>query len=68
VVPARDAGALRERLQRLLADADLRSRMGAAAASSVQGWSWDESGEAHVRQIYEPLLARRKDTAFDRAA
>jgi glycosyltransferase involved in cell wall biosynthesis len=68
VVPVRDAMALRERLEALLSDADLRRRMGGAAASSVQGWSWEESGEAHLRQIYVPLLASRKDTAFDRAA
>jgi hypothetical protein len=22
----------------------------------VRGWSWEESGDAHVREIYAPLL------------
>ncbi|MEX2226024.1 MAG: glycosyltransferase family 4 protein [Dehalococcoidia bacterium] len=69
VVPARDSDALRDRLETLLADAKLRLRMGEAAASSVRGWSWEESGERHLREIYEPLLARdSKDGPIARAA
>lgn len=56
IVPARDAEALRDRLELLLSDAPTRTRMGEAAASSVRGWSWEESGDAHVREIYAPLL------------
>jgi glycosyltransferase involved in cell wall biosynthesis len=67
VVPARDAKALHDRLEALLGDADLRLRMGAAAISSVQRWSWEESGDAHVREIYEPL-ARERDARLADAA
>jgi glycosyltransferase involved in cell wall biosynthesis len=67
VVPARDAKALRDRLDALLADAELRRRMGEAAAASVQGWSWEESGAAHVREIYEPL-ARAREARLAQAA
>jgi glycosyltransferase involved in cell wall biosynthesis len=56
VVPARDSDALRGRLDSLLADDALRARMGDAAALSVRAWSWEESGYAHVREIYAPLL------------
>jgi len=55
VVPARDVELLRERLGLLLADDALRARVGAAAAASTGGWSWEESGAAHVAKIYEPL-------------
>jgi len=69
VVPARDAQALRDRLDALLADDDMRARMGEAARASVRRWSWEESGAAHLREIYAPLLGTRgKEDALARAA
>jgi glycosyltransferase involved in cell wall biosynthesis len=68
VVPARDASALRDRIERLLADGELRARMGAAAASSVRGWSWEESGEAHLREIYAPLVRSHRGIDAKEAA
>jgi glycosyltransferase involved in cell wall biosynthesis len=68
VVPARDASALRDRIERLLADDELRLRMGAAAASSVRGWWWEESGEAHLREIYAPLVRSHRGSSAKEAA
>jgi glycosyltransferase involved in cell wall biosynthesis len=69
IVPACDASVLRDRLERLLCDYDLRERMSAAAAASVEGWSWEESGEAHLREIYERLLGISiEETALARTA
>jgi glycosyltransferase involved in cell wall biosynthesis len=69
VVPSRDSDTLRERLDTLLADDALRARMSEAAASSVRGWSWEESGDAHVREIYAPLLGVDPvEATIDRAA
>ncbi|MEZ2120910.1 glycosyltransferase family 4 protein [Corynebacterium sp. CCM 9203] len=53
VVGGRDTGALTEALNRLLGDADLRSRMGVAGRQHVLGnWTWDIMG-ARLRRVLE---------------
>ena len=42
-VPARDSAALALALERLLADAPLRTRLSAAALRAVEGMSWSET-------------------------
>ena len=54
LVPPRDVAALRAAIERLLGDAELRARLGAAArARSI---SFDEAA-AHLRAAYEAALA-----------
>lgn len=58
VVPPRDPPALRAALERLLEDADLRRRLGAAARVRARAqWSWDYVIR-DVRDWYERALAR----------
>jgi alpha-maltose-1-phosphate synthase len=56
VVPSRDAGALASRLDMLLADADIRARMGAAARRTAQARTWQTYGDERHERVYEPLL------------
>jgi glycosyltransferase involved in cell wall biosynthesis len=56
LVPPRDVGALRAALERLLADPELRARLGAAArAKAEREWSRDTMADALVR-LYEDLV------------
>jgi glycosyltransferase involved in cell wall biosynthesis len=54
LAPHGDVDALADRLERLLADADLRERMGAAARRFAENLGWDASARA-----VEAFLARR---------
>jgi glycosyltransferase involved in cell wall biosynthesis len=60
VVPARDAGALVDRIALLLSDADLRTRMGAAARATAASRTWETYGDDRRALVYEPLLAGRR--------
>jgi glycosyltransferase involved in cell wall biosynthesis len=56
LVPSRDPPALRAALERLLADRDLRQRLGAAArAKIVAGYSWDKVIPETIA-VYESAL------------
>ena len=55
VVPARDVEALTGRMEQLIADPDLRQRMGAAAAASAVTRTWETYGEELYRAVYGPL-------------
>lgn len=68
IVPAGDANALRKRLDLLVADRDLRLRMGAAAAASAIGRDWDTYGEELYRDVYAPLHASQRRYSHARAA
>jgi glycosyltransferase involved in cell wall biosynthesis len=57
LVPARDVGALRAALERLLGDAELRTRLGAAArAKAEREFSLDAAADA-LRAVYREALA-----------
>jgi glycosyltransferase involved in cell wall biosynthesis len=57
VVPPRDVGALRDSLERLLADGELRRRLGAAGQERVRKhFSWDRVTDETLR-AYEDALA-----------
>ena len=56
VVPARDVGALADRLNVLLSDGDLRRRMGAAARETAVARTWDTYGDEREALVYGPLL------------
>lgn len=59
IVPAGDAGALRQALQELLADREALERMGAAALAAAEGhYSWSHVAHAHIA-LYEQLLRDR---------
>jgi glycosyltransferase involved in cell wall biosynthesis len=56
LVPPGDVGALRAALQRLLADGELRRRLGAAARRRVQAeFSWERTTDLTVA-VYEQVL------------
>ena len=57
VVPARDVDALAARLEQLIADPELRARMGAAAAASAVARTWETYGRELCDEVYEPVLA-----------
>jgi glycosyltransferase involved in cell wall biosynthesis len=57
LVPPRDPAALRAALNRLLADKDLRRRLGVAGREKIiAGYSWDKV-VAETRAVYERALA-----------
>jgi D-inositol-3-phosphate glycosyltransferase len=56
-VPAEEPQLLCEKLSLLLEDANLRSRMGAAAAEYAQGYDWQKI-TAQILDVYEELLRR----------
>jgi glycosyltransferase involved in cell wall biosynthesis len=58
VVPAADARALRAAIERLLADAPLRARLGAAARDAVAGYTYDAMAAAFDRALAVALAAR----------
>jgi len=58
LVPPRDPAALRTALERILADADLRRRLGAAARERAQErFSWDAATQATIAAYREALGA-----------
>jgi glycosyltransferase involved in cell wall biosynthesis len=58
LVPPRDTGALRAALERLLADPDLRRRMGAAGRARIaERFTWQNFADETLR-AYEDALAR----------
>jgi glycosyltransferase involved in cell wall biosynthesis len=56
LVPPRDARALAGALRRLLEDADLRARMGAAGRARVQERFSEDAMAARVHELYEEAL------------
>jgi glycosyltransferase involved in cell wall biosynthesis len=57
--PPGDVAAFTAALDRLLGDADLRARMGAAGrARALERWRWDGVAERIEREVYAPLLDR----------
>jgi len=54
LVPIRDATALADRLEQLLADRALRERMGAAARLRAEDHSWRRYGERLLAALLEP--------------
>jgi glycosyltransferase involved in cell wall biosynthesis len=68
VVPARDADALADRLNKLLRDAQLRARMGAAARATAESRSWETYGDERHALVYAPLLGPRERTSHAAAA
>ena len=59
VVPARDSAALAAKLEELVADRDLRERIGAAAVAAVSGRDWRAYGEELDEQVFLPLYKGR---------
>ncbi len=68
VVPARDVDVLAARLEMLLADADLRRRMGTAARATVEARTWETYGDERRDQVFMPLLGVKKAWAVASAA
>lgn len=60
-VPAEDHEALCDKLRLLLGDADLRQRMGAAAAKYAQGYDWEKIA-LQIMAVYREL-SRQGETA-----
>ena len=56
VVPARDTDALAARMEALIADPELRARMGAAAAASAVMRTWETYGAELYDTVYAPLV------------
>lgn len=62
VVPRENPQAAADAIERLLSDADLRQRMGAAARQHVvQHYSWDACVETMLK-LYERLVARHRSS------
>ena len=59
VVPAGDANALSRAIERVLGDAALRARLGAAARDAVAAHSYDAMAAAFDRALATALAARR---------
>ena len=75
LVPPDDAAALREAIERLLGDADLRARLGAAArARRPRAWSRDAGRDAPLADVYSEYTGipadppRRAVAALERVA
>jgi glycosyltransferase involved in cell wall biosynthesis len=73
VVPARDVEALAGRMEQLIADPELRERMGAAAAASAVTRTWETYGEELYRAVYAPVAraaatTREEHEPYARAA
>jgi glycosyltransferase involved in cell wall biosynthesis len=58
VVPPRDPDALAAAVERLMADSDLRRRLGAAAARAVAGMTWRATAERTI-DVYRRAIAER---------
>ncbi|MEU2771676.1 glycosyltransferase family 1 protein [Streptomyces sp. NPDC007162] len=59
LVPPRDAGAVREAVASLVADAGLRTAFGAAARATVEGRTWAAVGDQLIGHYEDVLAARR---------
>ncbi len=59
LVPPGDVDALAAALRRLLDDAELRARLGAAGVKRAEDFSPEVIGQ-QVRQLYDRLLLRRR--------
>ncbi|MEU2421876.1 glycosyltransferase family 1 protein [Streptomyces sp. NPDC007851] len=59
LVPPRDAGAVREAVASLVADARLRAAFGAAARATVEGRTWAAVGDQLIGHYEDVLAARR---------
>jgi glycosyltransferase involved in cell wall biosynthesis len=60
--PAGDASELADRLEQLIADQDLRTRVGAAASAQVREHFSLEESARKMEEIYEELLGRKLET------
>jgi glycosyltransferase involved in cell wall biosynthesis len=58
LVPARDPDAIAAAVERLMADAGLRRRLGAAAAASVAGMTWRATAERTL-DVYRRAIEQR---------
>jgi glycosyltransferase involved in cell wall biosynthesis len=58
LVPPRDPDAVAAAVERLMAAADLRRRLGAAAARSVAGMTWRTTAERTI-QVYRRAIDER---------
>jgi glycosyltransferase involved in cell wall biosynthesis len=58
VVPPRDPQAIAAAVERLMADADLRRRLGAAGARTVAGMTWRATAERTI-EVYRKAIADR---------
>jgi glycosyltransferase involved in cell wall biosynthesis len=58
LVPARDASALTAAMRTLLADADLRRRIGKAGRASVLGMTWAETARRTL-DVYDAAISHR---------
>ena len=68
IVPAADAAALADRMERLAFDEGLRLRMSAAAAASVRDRTWDDYGAEAYSDVYAPLHESQRRYDHARAA
>jgi D-inositol-3-phosphate glycosyltransferase len=59
LVPVGDADALAEKLRLILADSELRERLGANARRKAQGYTWQVAAD-RILKVYEGLWQRRK--------
>ncbi len=59
LVPASDEAGFTERLSRLIADADLRARMGKAARQRAQKFSWDDILSGLLQSYADVVAAAR---------
>jgi D-inositol-3-phosphate glycosyltransferase len=59
LVPVGDADALAGKLRLILADSELRERLGANARRKAQGYTWQVAADRILR-VYEGLWQRRK--------
>tara|TARA_R110000868_G_scaffold32036_8_gene116942 strand:+ start:6517 stop:7773 length:1257 start_codon:yes stop_codon:yes gene_type:complete len=64
IVPIRDIAALRDRIERLYRDAELRGTMGRNAAEHAADYSWDTYSR-RMGEILGSILARRKTAKPD---
>jgi glycosyltransferase involved in cell wall biosynthesis len=46
-------------MRRFIEDSDFLARCGAQAASVRQGLLWEDVADRYVREVYQPLLAKR---------
>ena len=59
LVPARDTDALAQALRRIVADPELRARLGAAARRRAESAHSARSSTQRVVEVYDALLAKR---------
>lgn len=59
--PARDPQALAARMDELLADGELRRRLGRQAGAHARQYDWTTIAQRMVDEVYAPLMAQRHD-------